>query len=100
MDISVVLCAYNGAASLGGALASFKQLSIPGELSWELILSEFEGLLEEINRRPVRPLLVVHPSQSVGCIRRIRHATTRRLSKRECYIHITAGLKHHVGEVI
>jgi len=38
MDISVVLCAYNGAASLGGALASFKQLSIPGELSWELIL--------------------------------------------------------------
>jgi glucosyl-dolichyl phosphate glucuronosyltransferase len=38
MDISVVLCSYNGAASLGGALASFKQLSVPRELSWELIL--------------------------------------------------------------
>lgn len=38
MQVSVVLCTYNGASSLRNTLAGFKQLSVPGEWSWELIL--------------------------------------------------------------
>ena len=38
MQVSVVLCTYNGASSLRNTLASFKQLSVPGDLSWELVL--------------------------------------------------------------
>src|SRR5436189_5462041 len=65
-----------------------------------VLLSELEGLLEEINRRPVRAFLVIDPPQSVSCIRRMRHAATSGLSKGECHVHITAGLEHHVGQVI
>jgi glycosyltransferase involved in cell wall biosynthesis len=38
MRVSVVLCTYNGASSLKGTLASFKQLVVPAELTWELVL--------------------------------------------------------------
>jgi glycosyltransferase involved in cell wall biosynthesis len=38
MQVSVVLCTYNRASSLGNTLASLKQLSVSGGLSWELIL--------------------------------------------------------------
>ena len=38
MHLSIVLCTYNGASSLAATLASLKQLSVPPELSWELVL--------------------------------------------------------------
>jgi len=38
MWVSVVLCTYNGASSLEATLASFTQLAVPGELTWEVVL--------------------------------------------------------------
>jgi glucosyl-dolichyl phosphate glucuronosyltransferase len=38
MDISVVLCTYNRASSIGKSLESLRQMSLPPDLKWELIV--------------------------------------------------------------
>jgi glycosyltransferase involved in cell wall biosynthesis len=56
MLISVVLCTYNGADSLGTALKSLSKLSVPDGLSWEVVLvnnnstDDTEKIIEEFAR--------------------------------------------------
>ncbi len=38
MDVSVVICTYNRALSLKGALASLADMKVPGEVSWEVVV--------------------------------------------------------------
>jgi glycosyltransferase involved in cell wall biosynthesis len=53
MKITVVLCTYNGADSLGSALTSLSKLSVPDGLSWEVVLvnnnsaDDTEKIIEE-----------------------------------------------------
>ena len=57
MHLSIVLCTYNGASSLAATLASLKQLSVPPELSWELVLvnnnstDDTQSIIEQFARR-------------------------------------------------
>jgi glucosyl-dolichyl phosphate glucuronosyltransferase len=38
MDVSVVICTYNRALSLKGALASLADMKVPDEVSWEVVV--------------------------------------------------------------